>query len=366
MQRVLFSLATFAALFTCSVGAAEDITLGAILPLTGNAADQGEWARRGFELAKKKIAEKEGIKFKLVYEDSKGADPATAVLAYKSLVARTGPVAVFTSGSGVGMALSPLANRDGVVLMGVATATPKYRSEGDFTFRNFPSASLETVFLADALKSQLKVQRLALLSINNEYGVGTSGAAKKAFTEKGGEVVFEESYDPSTTDFKSILLKLRQVKVDAVYLASMPTDGALLLKQARELKLENRFIASVAIIGGKEFFSLAGDAAENLLVVSTAINGQNEFSQIYNRAYPGESSGQQIYVARAYDALMLVAQAINTCSPVSALCVRDELLKGKNFPGASGNISFDSAGEISPSFNLFVIHQREFHPFTPQ
>jgi branched-chain amino acid transport system substrate-binding protein len=343
----------------CS-SAFSETTVAAILPLTGNAAEQGEWARRGFDIAQQQLKESGQGDFKFIYEDSKGGDAATAVQAYKSIVHREKIPVVFTYGSGVGMALSPLTNTDQIIQMGIATATPKYRSEDDYTFRDFPSATLEANFLAETLTKKMAAKELAIININNDYGVGTSGAAESAFSANGGKVVWHESFNPGETDFRTMLLKLRGQPKLVVYLAVYPTDGALLLKQAREIGLSNEFIASVAIIGGKDFFSLAGKASEGMLVISTAGAKNSSFQQKYNSLYQNESPAQQIYAARAYDALMLISSALRSCQSENTGCMKDALSKIKNYPGASGILSFDTAGDVTTSFSLFKVHAQKF------
>jgi ABC-type branched-subunit amino acid transport system substrate-binding protein len=146
-----FSTLTALSLFSLHSPQAEDPLALAILPLTGNAADRGEWAKRGLELAHDEL-KRDGLStFTIRYEDSQGGDPATTVQAYKSAPAQRKPVEVFTYGSGAGMALTPLVNAERVVQIGVATGTPKYRSQGDFTFRIWPSATLEGDVLAQIL-----------------------------------------------------------------------------------------------------------------------------------------------------------------------------------------------------------------------
>jgi branched-chain amino acid transport system substrate-binding protein len=150
-MRILLAPALLLSICATSTAFAEETKLAAILPLTGNEADQGEWARRGFELAREELRTSRGTDISLLYEDSHGSDAGSAVKAYKSIQLLGKVPVVFSYGSGVGMALTPLVNSDRVIQMGIATATPKYTSAGDFTFRNFPSADLETKFLVESL-----------------------------------------------------------------------------------------------------------------------------------------------------------------------------------------------------------------------
>ncbi len=347
-----------------STARAENATYLAILPLTGNLADQGEWSRRGFEIAQEHSTKKNGpaVTGKLEIRDSRGGDPSIAVDAYRSLVAKEKPLAVLTYGSGVGMALSPLVNADRVVQMGIATGTPKYRSEGDYTFRDFPSSSIESEFLAEELTARRHVKRLALISIHNDYGVGSAGALRAAFIDHKGEIAFDEQFEPGTTDFKPLLHKLQSSHADAVYLATYTAEGAHVVKQSHELGIRIPFYATVSIIGGKEFFDVVGDSAEDLQVVSTITDAHHPFFTEYSSRYPGESPAQMIYAARAYDAVMLLNTALSVCRSPSPDCVRDYLLAVRNYTGASGIISFDSAGDVQCSFHLFRVHQRQFEP----
>jgi branched-chain amino acid transport system substrate-binding protein len=356
-MRMLLTSTLLLSICTTTTALTEETKLAAILPLTGNAADQGEWARRGFELAREELQTVKGMKISLIYEDSHGADPGSAVKAYKAIrLDRSVPV-VFSYGSGVGMALTPLVNSDRVIQMGIATATPKYTSAGDFTFRNFPSALLETKFLVESLIKREGITKIAVLNIMNDYGVGTAESMSKAFAASGGSISYSDSYPPDETNFKSLLLKVKKSDAQAVYLAAYPTDGALILKQGRQMGLSHQFVGSIAIVGGKQFFDLANDASEGMLVVSSVPNNETKFFKDYNLRYPGEAPAQIIYAARAYDALMVVGQALSTCGKPDTDCLRNQLFSVRNYSGPSGTFSFDSSGDMVSTFQLFRLGQ---------
>lgn len=267
---------------------------------------------------------------------------------------------VFTYGSGVGMAFTLLVNSDRVIQMGIATATPKYTSAGDFTFRNFPSAELETKFLVENLVSRQAITKIAVLNIMNDYGVGTAESMSKEFLASGGSISYSDSYAPDETNFKSLLLNVKKSDAQAIYLAAYPTDGALILKQARQLGLSHQFVGSIAIVGGQQFFDLANNAAEGMLVISSAPNNETKFFDQYSNRYPGEAPAQMIYAARAYDALLVVGQALQNCGKPHAECLRDQLFSVRNYSGPSGTFSFDSSGDMVSDFQLFRIRNKAF------
>ena len=340
------------------------ITLGAILPLTGSGADQAEWIKRGFELA----LENSKSNIKIVYEDS-GGDTQKALSAYKKLREQFVIPAVLTWGSGIGIALTPLVNEDKVIQMGVATAANAYGTPNDFTFRNFPKAAQEADFISSAVLGALNTKDITILKINNDYGKSSADSFKEQFVQKGGRVAAEEVFAPNTTDFRTHLAKLKSLSPKLIYLATYPKEGGLLIKQARELGLSSRFIASVAILGGKEFFDIAGGAAEGLVVVTSMppFSATSEdiaisdFVEKYRKKYGENPEPQQLYTARAYDALKILETALKLCNADTA-CLRDELFKVQNYKGVGGTFSFDRNGDVSAEFNLQQVKNGKFVP----
>lgn len=327
-------------------------TYAALLPLTGNGSDQAEWCRHGLELAAKEISSKNS-EIELIFEDTHG-DPKTALSIFQNITSQRKLSGVLTWGSGVAMALSPIANQKRIIQMGIATATPSYSSFGDFNFRVFPSANDESIFVNHELSSRYPDARVSSIYIQNDYGVGTVEALRKQLLQSKKDFVLAEPYNPGETDFRSTLLKIKSMKPDIVHVAAYPSDGALILKQARDIGLHPIFLSSVAIAGGNEFLSLAGSSANGLMVISSVPNQKNLFFKLYRESFGDGPITLQLYAARAFDALNILDQAQRKCGGKSD-CMRDTLFDVKNFDGASGNISFDEAGDSKFAFQLYRV-----------
>lgn len=346
--------------------AEKKISLGALVPSTGSAAEQGQWIRQGLELAATRVNAEGRYKIDLWFEDTQ-ADPKTALAAYKRRQMQHKVPLVFSYGSGVGLALSPVTNLDQVVQIGLATSAPAYRSKGDFTFRNFPSAELEAAFLAQATLKQFGTVPGAIIKINNDYGIGTATSFRQAVAERGGKFSFEDELDPDETDFRTMILKLKQQKPEYIFLAAYPAEAALFLRQLRELGLTTPVIASVALLGSQDFFNLVGSAAEGVLVASSSPLDLIEcrgralnFCADFEKAYSKKPSMQHIFAARAYDALLVVAEVLKNCPEPEAICLRDGLYQVKNYLGSGGDISFDEYGDVGTPFSLFRIRHANF------
>lgn len=364
---LLFCILTTSA--TVTLAESKPQTLAALLPLTGSAAEQGDWIRRGLELAAHYDEQANPGGLPLSTEET-NADPKTAISAYRNLRTRFSVPIVFTYGSGVGVALSPLVNNDHVIQIGLATASPAYSSPEDYTFRVFPSAELEASFLVNAMLEQLSAQVVAIIKIQNEYGVGSAKAFRAEYENRGGKVIADEVIEPNGADYRATLLRVKQLNPKTIYLAVYPGEGAVLLKQAREIGLTAPFVASVAILGSKEFLKIAGKAAEGLIVATSSPvfrNSSDEaiktFVDRYQERFGEEPGVQHIFAARGYDAMNLARQALRACASKEPDCIRDFLFGIKDYHGAGGRITFDRNGDMQSSFSLQVIRAGEFHSF---
>lgn len=339
--------------------AAPEASYLALLPLSGSPAEQGGWCQRGFELAVAELRA-QGVIVQMRYQDTRG-EAREAVTAYRKGIRETGSPVVFTWGSSVAMSLAPITNSDGVLQMGVATATPEYRTRGDYTFRLFPSAESEAQFLSKVLERRFKGQRLGALYIENDYGIGSFEALRALLESRNIYFVAAEVHTPNITDFRSQLLRIRSLKPEVLYLASYPNDAALLIRQAREVGISAQFLGSVAVASVENLSDLAGGAAEGMLLSSTAVDPASSFARTYAATF-GAGGTAMSYAARSFDALMVVEQARKSCgSDFSAACLAKALL-ALEYKGASGAVRFDDAGDAEIQYVLNRIEGRNALP----
>ncbi len=343
----------------------------ALLPLSGTGADQGAWCRQGLVLAEEELRSQGITNFIVDYEDTRG-DPRLALdVLHRTLagldasnsrgVSPSSPLtAVLTWGSGVAMVLTPELNKRGIIQMGVATATSEYRSIGDFTFRVYHSAEKEGEFIAREISKVPLQLKVALLAINNDYGLQIAEAIKARLPHPP---VFDDVFDPGTTDFRTQLLRIKTSGAGVLILVAYPSEGAIVLKQRKELNAEVPVISAGAIYGGNNFFDLVGSSAEGVRIVlpkpSESARART-FSEKYTKKFKEPISVVTHYPARSFDGLMLLGQALRACGAPDAECIKNELLKVKDYEGASSLISFDEAGDIVYELRLFEISGKNF------
>jgi branched-chain amino acid transport system substrate-binding protein len=348
-------------------GAAEPdpITIGAVLPLTGEAAHWGIPPRLGAEMAADEIDAAGGIggrKLELVVADDR-CSPAEGVAAFnKMMESSKPPVAVLGAVcSAVTLALAPVAESRKVVLISPASTSPKLSGAGEFIFRVVPSGSLRGKVLAEYLYGDRGLRNLAALYINNEGGIGGSSAFKARFTLLGGAVAIEEAYAPGTTDLRAQLSRIKAANTEGVLVGSYPPDTIAILSQAREMQLQQPLFFTTEAVQNPEVLREAGEAANGavyILAASATGEAAERFTAAYERKF---GKKPELFAAEGYDVLRLIAQAIGAGSakPPAGYSIRDFLRGVRDYAGASGKVTFDANGDVIKPYAIKTIEAGE-------
>ncbi len=104
-----------------------------------------------------------------------------------------------------------------------------------YYFRTAPSDALQGPILGNVIVEDGHSQ-VAIMSRGDDYGKGLAKATADAITAAGGTVVYNESYDPNTTDFSAIAQAVKAKNPDAIVTISFD-EGWQLLKALFNLGL---------------------------------------------------------------------------------------------------------------------------------
>jgi len=360
---IAYALAACGAMSLGSYSAAaesEPITIGAVLPLTGDAAHWGIPPRNGAELAVDEINAAGGLggrKLQLVVEDDR-CQPAEGIAVFDKIMASANPPAILGAVcSGVTLAIAPLAEARKTALISPASTSPKVTSAGDFVFRVIPSGDLRGKVFAEYLYQQRGLRRIAVLHIDNEGGIGGSNAFRAEFTQLGGTIVLEERYPQGATDLRAQLTKIKATDADGIMVGSYPPDTIVVLRQARELGLQQPLFVQTEAVQNPEVLREAGDAANGVhYILAAAATG--EVPDRFARAYEAKFGKKpELFAAEGYDIIRLIADAVtaNLGKPVSGSDIRDFLYRVRDYAGASGTITFDRNGDVIKPYAIRAI-----------
>src|SRR5271165_3254744 len=338
----------------------EVITIGAVLPLSGEAAHWRIPPRNGAQLAIDQINAAGGIggrKLQLLVEDDR-CRPADGVSAFNKIMAAAAPPVVLGAVcSGVTLAIAPLAESRKTVLISPASTSPKLTNAGDFTFRIIPSAALRARVFAEYLYNERGLRKLAALYIDNEGGIGATSSFKAQFTRLGGAFALEETYAQEATDVRSQLTKIKAAHPDGVVVGSYPADSVFVLRQARELELRQPLFFQTEAVANPDVLRDAGDAANGafyILAAPAAGKTSDDFAAAYSAKF---GKKPELFAAEGYDIVRLVGRALAaaTGAPVSGSGIRNFLYQVRNYPGASGMITFDMNGDVTKPFAIMRV-----------
>lgn len=328
----------------------EPIKVGYVGPLSGPVAYTGEPVVDAIRLASEQLGAASNRPIEIIYEDGV-CDNKTGLSAAQKLM-DVDQVNILISGvcSGVTLAIAPIAEERGVILISPVAASPAITGAGDYTFRTSGSSVLIATQTAEQIKS--KFSHVGILFENNEYPVGWKDSFIKAFSGDG-RAVFSESFSTGDTDVRSQLQKLNSQGPDAIFLIGITPPGANnVLKQYTELGFDTPLV-------GNELFSFKSIIAnhtqtmEGMLIPTYTYDLSSRAMQKLLSDYKERYSKdllEEVYGALAYDMYGVLHEAIEQCEGDDPECIKKELYGTRNFQGISGDITIDKNGDTERDF----------------
>jgi branched-chain amino acid transport system substrate-binding protein len=235
--------------------AQQNVKVGGLFPLSGNAASAGQQAKAAVELAVDIVNGKypdvtgmpaiglpglKGGKIELTFADHQG-NPSTGQSQALRLIQQEKVSALIGAyQSSVTFAGTQVAERYGTPwVVGDSVASNITGRGFKFTFRVTPIASDFAYnymdFLNDVKKMGHPVKTVATVYENTDYGTSIAETLRKAIKEKGFDLIAEIPYAANTTDVSSQVLQLKDKKPDAVIFVSYTSDTILYMKTLKQL-----------------------------------------------------------------------------------------------------------------------------------
>jgi len=359
-------LAAGSGLFACKKKEPETIKIGAILPLTGDAANYGQSGKKGIEIALKHYKEDRGAeakKIEVIYEDDK-AEPKDGVSAYKKLVEMDRVVGVIgPMPSSVTLAVAPYTNDEKVPILSPASSAPKITEAGKYVFRNYPSDTFEGKVLAEFAFNKLGYTKAAIIHANTEYGVGLADYYTQTFKKAGGVLVQTETYQQGETDFRTQLLKIKKAAPEVLLIVGHIEEIVRLLKQKDELGVKTPVLGPVSFNDPK-LSGLPKEITEGIIFSTPTYDPKNTTDERVVRFvsdFKAEFNAEpDIWAGLAYDAAAIYFATVDNEEEVSAERVTNDLTEIKDFPGVTGLTSFDENGDVEKKVDLYVVKEGEF------
>ena len=304
-----------------------NVKIGSILSLTGKMSNYGNSSKAALrainDIINKDRKEKGFPPFELVIEDDK-LEPKSGVDAAQKLIdIDKVSVIIGAQPSSVTLAIAPIAESKKTVVISPASTTTDLTIAGDYIFRTVLSGEYEGNVSADLYKQHYNGKKLAVLYINNDYGL----SLKKVFLSSVGVAdVLEVAYSEKDVDFKTYLTKIKDAGTEVVYILGY-NEMVMVFKQAKEMGMNVNWIGA-AQMGNKSLVDKLGTTADGVIFPSWEMNleaiktNNAEFYSLFQKY--SNNADLDPFAANAVDALSILNVIIKD-KPMSGEEIKNEL-----------------------------------------
>ena len=313
----------------------------------------------GAELAQDEINTDGGIlgmQVEFVYREELTEDvvqSATDLAEMEGVVAILGPL--FSSHA---VKVGPVINIPTIVGATGANVT----ETGEFLFLAASSNALQAKLMAQFAVNELGAKTAAMIWQNEDvYSIGFVEAFDANFQEIGGSIVEKQMYEKGDTTFDTQLMEIKAANPDVLFLASFPPENPLIMAQARDMGIESVFIGSDGMDDPLMFRVLEDNAPlESTYYCTNFDPDAMEFISAYEAMFENPANG---IAATGYDAMHLLAIAIETAQSTDPVMVRDALAAITDYKGATSISRFDEDRHPVKSVGVFQIINGEVQPY---
>lgn len=284
-----------------------EVTIGAVYPLTSDAASYGVPLQKATNLAVDEINAAGGIdgkKLVIVYEDGKCDGKASAVAAVKLIKESNVPAILGGACPGETLGIAPTANENKRIVISPAETSADITTKGgDYVFRFAPSDAIAGKAAALYALRGLGAKRAAIVSENADAAQAMRKAFFDHFDNNGGGVYIDETFKPGTTDFRALALTIKNKDVDVVYVAPQtPASGLAIVKALKGQKILAK-IFTTSIMTGADVAKNNAETLEGVMNVESFFDANSTSVQAFVAAYKakyGEDPAYPSIQANAY------------------------------------------------------------------
>jgi branched-chain amino acid transport system substrate-binding protein len=292
------------------------MTIGTLLPQTGNLAFLGPPEEAGVGLAAAEIneyTEQSGLTVEIEFGDSGNTDNK----AYETEAPRIlgfDPTAIIgAASSGVSLQFIDQVIGEDVILFSPANTSDTFTTYDDngLYFRTAPSDVLQGEVLGNLIAEDGH-QTLGMIVLNDSYGTGLAGYVQEAFEAAGGEVVAQPTYNTGDTNFNTQISEVLAADPDAIVLITFEEVKTMLPSLFGQFPAENLYFVDGNLANFGDEFPAGSLTGAKGTFPGTSVDDLGDFRDNLNDWWVGEGNSElteYTYGAESYDAVILLALA---------------------------------------------------------
>lgn len=359
---------------TMAAQAQAPVKIGAIYPLSGNAASAGASAKAALEVAADIINNAhpelgeltlaqtaglpnlKGAKVEIIFADNQGTPAAGQNQALRLITDEKVHALIGAYQSGITLTASAMSEKYGIPFLSGESVAANLTERGfKWFFRTTPVASdiakIYMDFLKETKANGTKVDKIAIVNENTEYGTSIAKVIRDAAKENGLNVTLEIPYSANTTDVQSQVLQLKDHAPDCIIFVSYTSDAILYMKTMQSLGYKPPIL-----IGDNSGFSDAAFLKTVGAISQGAINRSawdvgkpGSVTHRVNEMYKKKTGNDLDDTAgRAMQGMLVLAEAINRAGSTEPAKIQAALkatdLKANQLMMGYRGVKFDEKG----------------------
>ncbi len=326
-------------------------------PMTGSNAAAGDQMKIGAQQAVADLNARGGVlgrQLALSIEDD-ACDPRQAVSVANKLAGQRVAVVAGHYCSGSSIPASKVYGEEGVLQISPASTNPKYTDEGGWnTFRVCGRDDQQGQVAGGYIARSMKDKRVAVLHDNSAYGKGLADETKKAMNAAGKQETLYSAYTPGERDYSAIVSRMKQDRIEVIYVGGYYTEAGLIIRQAKEQGLNATLIGGDALVTN-EFWSITGAAGEGSLMTFSSDPRKRATAAAVVQRFRARNVDPEGYVLYTYGAMQIWAAAAEKAKTVDARKVADALKRQGPWGSVLGQTSFTPKGDVTvPDYVFYV------------
>ncbi len=326
--------------------AENTVTIASIFAKTGPAAAGNLHQIQAVRFAVGEINKNGGLlgkKVKIIEFDNHSTPIQSKLAAKKAKKAKVTAV-IGCSWSSHSIAMASTLQKAKIPMISPDSTNPKVTLKGNYIFRACFIDPFQGEVLAKFAHEELNAKTAVIMTkITSAYSLGLAEMFTKFFKQNNGKILAELEYKDGQMDFAQIISQTKALSPDVLFIPGHDESG-LIVKQAQDDGI------TAIMLGGdgwahQQFFSNGGNELKSGYFTnhwSKELDTQKtkDFIVRYRKEYELND-----FAAVAYDAVMLMANAIKVANSTDGTKIRDALAKTKDFDGVTGMISFNETGD---------------------
>lgn len=333
------------------------ILIGATMSQTGDYATQGRAAENGYRLCERDINAAGGLlgrQIEFIIQDDQSDTTRVQALYQAMITDQQVDLIMGPYGSTLTEALAPVTEAEQMVQITPLAATGSiWEQQREYLFMVLPPAELFLVGLIDMAEQQ-GYAKVAILYEDSLFPEAAAQGAYAAATERGMQVVLNNSYPSGQTDFSEVADTLAANGVEVLAMAASNLNDFVKVQQTLQAQgVELKMFGTSGAV--QEFADELGEQAEGVFGLSawepSAPNpGAAEFTQAYQQQF---GQAPAFHSAGAYGSCQLLVQAVEQVGDLQQEAIRDALLDMQTTT-VFGDFKVDERGYQIAHQGLFI------------